>query len=164
VRNLEGADSPVDVVVFALGGLRFALAASGIDELAHAFLLERLPGAPRAVAGVANLRGQVVPVFDLRVCFGLQTKAVEPDDHFVVARAGTRRVILHVDRALDFQSLGVLPISEAPELPGRTALVAGVAPVEDGILFVYDLGALLTEAEARELDRALEARAAGPVS
>jgi purine-binding chemotaxis protein CheW len=164
VRNIEGADSPIDVVVFALGGLRFALAASGIDELLHAFLLDGLPGAPRGVTGVANLRGQAVPVFDLRVCFGLQTKALEPADHFVVARAAGRRVILHVDRALDFKRLGVVPVSDAPALPGRAAVVSGVAAVEDGILFVYDLGALLTETEGRELDRALEVRTVGPPS
>jgi purine-binding chemotaxis protein CheW len=148
-------DRSVDVVVFELGPLRFALAASAIDELLQAFAFDSLPGAPAVVSGVANLRGLAVPVFDLRLRFGLPKNQLLPGHHFVVARASARRVILHVDRALEFKRLGVFPISEASDLPERAELVTGVAPVEDGILLVYDLAALLSDAEACELDQSL---------
>lgn len=152
----------VDVVVFLLGEIRFGLSTEIVEELTHAFHFEVLPDVPRVVAGAVNLRGAVLPVFDLRGYLGLPAKAPDVTDHFVVARAGQRRVVLHVDRVLELRSIAVAPVSEVPDLrvPANGALVSGVAPLPDGTLFVYELSKLLSEAEARSLDRALEARRA----
>jgi chemotaxis signal transduction protein len=75
----------------------------------------------------------------------------------VVARAGERRVILRVDRALELRSLDVCTLEHFTELPAAAALLAGVANVEDGILFIYDLTRLLTDSEGLSLDAALAA-------
>ncbi len=168
VEKLEGSvaggsgpsdEAPrVDVVVFQLESERFALPAALVDELTHAFRFEVLPDAPRVVVGAVNLRGSVLPVFDLRRHLGLRVKAPDIPDHFVVARAGQRRVVLHVDRVLELRSLAVTPIAEVPDLKMGEALVSGVAPTPEGTLFVYDLAKLLSEAEERSLDRALESR------
>ena len=138
-----------EVVVCELGSMRFALASAQVDELTQAFGFDALPSAPDVVAGAANLRGELVPVFDLRARFRLPAKALELSDHFVVARAGGRRVILRVDRALELRRVS-LAVFEAND-----SLVAGAATVEDGILFIYDLAGLLDEAQRLALDRAL---------
>lgn len=151
----------VDVVVLSLGESRFALPIASVQELTHAFRCEALPDAPPVVAGAVNLRGAVLPLFDLRAQLGLPEKELDPADHFVVARAGERRVVLRVDRVLEIRSVAVRPIAQARDLRLRGALVAGVSPLPDGTLFVYDLSRLLTEAEAAALDRALDARQKG---
>lgn len=148
----------VDVVVFQLGTARFALSTEVVEELTRAFRFEVLPDAPSVVMGAVNLRGAVLPVFDLRGHLGLPAKAPDVTDHFVVARAGQRRVVLHVDRVLDLRSIAVLPIARASHLQSKGTLVSGVAPIPDGTLFIYDLSGLLSEAEERALDRALEGR------
>ena len=168
VEKLEGSvadglgpsdEAPrVDVVVFQLGNTRFALSPEFVEELTHAFRFEVLPGAPKVVVGAVNLRGAVLPVFDLRSHLGLPAKATDVSDHFVVARAGRRRVVLHVDRVLELRSIAVLPIARASHLQSKGGLVSGVAPIPDGTLFIYDLSGLLSEAEERALDRALEGR------
>jgi purine-binding chemotaxis protein CheW len=148
----------VDVVVFQLGTARFALPAEIVDELTRAFRFEVLPDVPPVVVGAVNLRGAVLPVFDLRPHLGLPEKAPDVTDHFVVARAGGARIVLHVDRVLELRSIAVTPIARAPDLRSKGELVSGVAPIDDGTLFVYDLSKLLSEAEARSVARALEAR------
>ena len=152
----------VDVVVFQLEDVRFALPAASVERLTQAFRVEALPEAPKVVAGVVNLRGAVLPVFDLRSHLGLRAKAPDVADHFVVTRAGQRRVVLHVDRVLELRSIAVTPIAELPDLRVSVALVAGVALLPDGALFVYELSRLLSEAEQHSLERALEARREGP--
>ncbi len=147
----------VDAVVLQLGGVRFALRADTVEELTHAFHVDVLPDSPPAVLGAVNLRGAILPVFELRNRLGLPAKALDESDHFVVARAGRRRVVLHVDRALELRSIPLLPITQARDLAAKTALVSGLAPLGDGTLFVYDLSQLLSEAEEHSLERALEA-------
>lgn len=149
------AASLVEVAVFDLGTLRFALRIEDVEELTHAFAFTPLPSAPAVVSGAALLRGQILPVFDLRGRFGLPARSLCASDHFVVARAGTKRVILHVQRALELRSLFVKAISEETNLPSAAELVAGVAKTEDGVLLVYDLSKFLDQAEALQLERAL---------
>jgi len=147
----------VDVVVLQIGGSRFALAADSVEELTHAFRFDVLPDAPPVVAGAVNLRGAVLPLFDLRARLGLPEKALDPADHFVVARAGRRRVVLHVDRVLELRSVSVTPIEDAHDLLSQGTLVTGLSPLADGTLFVYDLSQLLSDAEAAVLDQVLDA-------
>ena len=58
-------------VVFQLGGESYALEVVRVHEVLDAAALSRVPGGARALVGLYNLRGHVVPVWDLRVPFGL---------------------------------------------------------------------------------------------
>ena len=64
-------------VVFRLGGEGYALEVMRVQEVLDMQLLTEVPGGPKSLLGVINLRGHVVPVYDLRMPFGLpkDTKA-----------------------------------------------------------------------------------------
>lgn len=72
-----------------------------------------LPNAPRAMRGVLNLRGTIVPIFDLRVCFAQgETRASEEHVVFIVA-LGDRLIGVLVDAVSDILTLeseDVLPV------------------------------------------------------
>src|SRR5437764_218583 len=69
-----------EILVFEVDGRRYGLPASEVRELLRAVAIVPLPLAGPAVEGVVNLRGRVVPVFDLRVRLGLPARAVVPSD------------------------------------------------------------------------------------
>src|SRR5271169_5214837 len=58
-------------VVFQLGGEGYALEVMRVQEVLDMQALTEVPGGPRFLLGVINLRGHVVPVYDLRMSFGL---------------------------------------------------------------------------------------------
>jgi purine-binding chemotaxis protein CheW len=133
-----------------------ALVAGLVTEVLRAVEIEPLPQAPTVVSGVINVRGALTPVIDLRRRLGLSPKVLSPDDHFIVADSGPRRVALHVDRALDLMSLADLKI----EPLGRDAsspYVVGALALDDGVLVIYDLAAFLSGAEEVTLTHALRA-------
>jgi purine-binding chemotaxis protein CheW len=147
-----------EILVFALGPARYALALDAVRELVRAVALVPLPGAPPIVEGVVNLRGQVVPVLDIRGRFGLPPRPVEPTDHLIVASAGGRVVAIRVDRALH-----LLTLEQAldPSVPS-SGYVAGVARLADGLAVIHDLETFLSAPEGAHLDRALESAAGAP--
>ncbi len=145
----------VEALLFELAGHRFALPLSDVDELVRACALQLLPTAPPPVSGALNLRGEIVPVLELRKRFELEHKRLEPSDYFVLARRGTRRVALTVDNVLGIQTLTALPLAEAPHLSVRIEYVAGIAAVADGVVLIYDLATFLSRTEAELLERAL---------
>ncbi len=148
---------PREVLLFTLEGQRYALPSADVRELVRAARLTPLPRAPDVVEGLLNLRGELLPVLDLRRRFRLPARPLSPMDHFIVARAGPRTVALRVDRAEGLLRLEPGTWDGTPgELPG-VGYVAGAAKLADGLVLVHDLRTFLSEAEALALDTALAA-------
>jgi chemotaxis signal transduction protein len=59
------------MLVFTLGGQRFAVPAEHIRRIEYPAPLTRVPGGPRWLQGLANLMGEVVAVVDTRRWLGL---------------------------------------------------------------------------------------------
>lgn len=157
---MSGPSAPTDALLFELAGARMALVAGLVSEVVRAVEIEPLPRAPAVVSGVINVRGSLTPVIDVRRRLGLAPKALSPEDHFIVADCGARRVALHVDRALDLLSIRDLPI-EPLAANTNSPYVAGALALEDGVLMIYDLPAFLSAAESAALSQALQPLAAG---
>jgi purine-binding chemotaxis protein CheW len=145
----------LEALLFELAEQRCAVPLTSVIELTRACAVQALPSAPAFVLGVLNLRGSVVPVLDLRRRFGFAETALDPNDYFVFARVGERRVALRVDRLLGIESLPSVPTAEAPNLPTRLEYLSGVAAVADGVVLIYDLASFLSDSESDLLDRAL---------
>jgi CheW-like domain len=84
-----GANHRVEILVFEISGLRFALLASDVRELTRAVAIVPLPRAPRIVEGIINVRGSLVPVLDIRRRFHLAQRAASHMDHLILAWAGS---------------------------------------------------------------------------
>src|SRR5688572_7092701 len=61
----------LELVTFTLTGEHYALESSCVLQVIKLQDMVRLPGAPEHLLGVTNLRGEILPVFDLRVLLGL---------------------------------------------------------------------------------------------
>lgn len=70
-RNEEERET-VSVLVFRVGGERYAVPIESVDHVLEARGLCPLPGAPRHVLGAVLSRMRVVPVLDLRQLLGLE--------------------------------------------------------------------------------------------
>jgi purine-binding chemotaxis protein CheW len=145
----------MEVLVFELSGIRYALPAADIGELVRAVTVIPLPKGPPVVEGIINVRGRVVPVLDVRARFQLPSKAASPTDHLILARAGERLVAIRVDRALGLARLEPADIEDArTALPGADYVI-GVAKLPDGLVLIHDLRTFLSAAEAATLVHAI---------
>lgn len=141
----------MDVLVFGVQDQLYAVPVDDVREILRAVAVTRLPRAPRAVEGVVDVRGEIVPVLDIRGRFGLPRPEIGVDEHFVLTRAGERPVLLRADRALEVRSVEVEPVDEA--LEGEH--LAGAARLADSLVLIYDLATFLSGSDADALDRAL---------
>ncbi|WNG42559.1 purine-binding chemotaxis protein CheW [Archangium violaceum] len=147
--------TPREVLLFTLEGQRYALPMEDVRELVRAVRLTPLPRAPVVVEGLLDLRGELLPVLDMRRRFRLPARPLSSSDHLVVAQAGSRRVALRVDRAEGLLALEPGSLDSTPrELPG-VGYVAGALKLPDGLVLLHDLRTFLSEAEALELEEAL---------
>lgn len=70
VSDKEGAGFDL-LVVFQLGGQEYGLFASNVREIIRRKATTRVPNSSPIIEGVINLRGSIIPVFNLRRCLDL---------------------------------------------------------------------------------------------
>lgn len=133
-------------VVLQLGTESYALEVTRVREVLDVAALTRVPGGMRSLMGLYNLRGHVVPVWNLRIPFHLnddmlQERApsvlmVEPDAAHPLRVAG-----LLVDRVSDVLDFAPDDIQPAPTLGlgGGSRFVRGLIRYQDRFLLVLDL-------------------------
>ncbi len=161
------ADGPVaapmlaEILVFDVAGWRYGIPVSDVQELLRSVSVTPLPNAPTAVEGLINVRGEVTAVFDLRQRFGLPPKDLASSDHFVLARAGERKVALRVDRAVDVIQVPPDDIDSVHRIGSNEGFLAGVAKLGDGLVLIHDLSRFLSNAESIALESAMAEPRAG---
>jgi purine-binding chemotaxis protein CheW len=141
----------MDILIFDLGGRRFALPAEHVREIVRAVTLLPLPKAPAIVEGIFDLRGTVVPALDIRARFQLDSKPIGASDHLLVATAGKRVVALRIDRALELASVAERDVENATSGLPTSEYVTGVATLSDGLVLIHDLRTFLSAAESAAL-------------
>ena len=147
-------DSPPDAVAeapapregvpylgFYLGAELYGLPLERLREVARLTRLRRLPGVPAAVAGLVNLRGEIICALDTRAILGLSPW--EPSDAAVLIalRSFDYPVGLVVDSVADIFSIDPGQIDPPPaSWPAeRAAHFVGNATVRLGLIGLLDL-------------------------
>jgi purine-binding chemotaxis protein CheW len=161
MNRTETAEGGLDLLVFELGELRLALELTVVREVALAVAITPLPEAPAVVEGIIDVRGEVVPVYDVRRRFGLPASPLHPDQRLVIAWTGERLVALRCDSTGRIESVAAADMDTSSPLrsvQGRRR-IAGVARLPDGLALIQDLARFLEDAEHAALEDALSAHA-----
>lgn len=148
-------DEPIQAVVFALDGHRFALRLGSVQRIVRAVAVTPLPGAPCVVLGVIDVEGTVVPVLDVRRRFRGAGREVRPSDQFLIAATSRRIVALVIDEAQDVIEHDASTVVDIAGLAPGLGQFHGVLQLEDGLVLIHDLDAFLSMDEARALDQSL---------
>ena len=95
------------LLVFDVAGAGYGIETSAVQEIVPAGVMTRLPGAPRHVAGLLNLRGTLVTVVDLaRRLAGASSEAAQAAERStIIVQSGGRLLGLLVDDVHDVQTI-----------------------------------------------------------
>lgn len=138
------AERDDEAVVVRLGEGRFAAALDAVAEVGRVPAVTRIPGAPAWLAGVANWRGRLLPVLDLRLLLGAPGGSLGGAARLVVFSIDGISAGIVVDAV---EGTGVLDAA-VEEFPAALAdrgsfLLAGQVPTPDGPIAVLDTDAIL---------------------
>ncbi|GAB3684239.1 chemotaxis protein CheW [Angustibacter aerolatus] len=85
------------IATFTLDGRCYGVPVDRVQEVLRSQVRTPVPLAPPAVAGLVNLRGQVLTAIDLRARLGLPERSPDREPMVVVVRVGSEPVSLLVD-------------------------------------------------------------------
>lgn len=128
-------------VTFTLGGALYGVDVTRVQEALRAHTRTRVPLAPIDVAGLVNLRGQVVLTIDLRPRLGVPPLAADAEPMMVVVQVDGEPVSLLVDEIGDVLEVGPERFEVPPDTldVGLRRLITGAYKLESALLLILDV-------------------------
>lgn len=152
-RALPAGDWPL--LRCAVGRDAYGIPLEWVAEIVRYVQVTRVADLPEVLAGVINVRGQVVAVIDARLRFGHEPTPPRRGTAIVLTRAGGRHAGLIVDHVKD---VVVAPHGALREPSGPLAsahAICALATLEREVLQVIDLDHVLSGAEWARVELAI---------
>lgn len=151
-------------MTFKLADEAYGLGILKVREIIGLMEITRVPRTPEFIRGVINLRGRVIPVVDLRLKFAMPR--TEPSEQTVIIvvqyPSGGRDVTMGilVDQVLEVLSIESAQIEPPPSFGGganEADFLLGVGKTAERVIFLLDIGRVLSDAEAQDVLQAARA-------
>lgn len=138
------------IVIFQLGEEEYAVDIIQSKEIIKVSKITPVPNTPSYVRGVINLRGQIVPVVDLRRRFNIP--GVSNKERIITVEVRDTLIGLVVDGVNEVFWFDMKDLEPAPQVEGsiKQEFIQGVARKEDRLLVIVDLERLLFENKDEE--------------
>jgi len=149
-------------VSFSLGSELFAVEVLRAREILTLVPVTRVPQTPDYLLGVINLRGQVVPVVDMRLKLGLEAAEQTRDTCIIVVEVlidGEPVVVgALADAVREVLDLNADQIEPAPRLGSRlkTEYIQGMGKVDDQFLILLDIDRVLSAEDLQLVQEVVE--------
>ena len=137
-------------ITFALDGEEYGIPILNVREIIGMMKITPVPGTPRFVRGVINLRGKVIPVIDLRTRFGLEFKDSDDRTPIIVVEVyhndSKLQIGIVVDAVSEVIQVTAGDMEETPSFGVNvdTDFILGMAKIDDGIKTLLDIDRVVT--------------------
>ncbi|NQV79309.1 MAG: purine-binding chemotaxis protein CheW [Alphaproteobacteria bacterium] len=131
-------------IAFQVDDREYAIDILAVREIRGWSPVTAVPNSPEEILGIVNLRGAIVPIVDLKACFGDGKTDIAKSNVVVIVRITQHVVGLVVDAVSDILSVNPSSIQPMPELQaGGAKLVPQIINFEDRLLGVLDLNRII---------------------
>jgi len=136
-------------LTFALANEEYGLEILKVREIIGYMDITAVPQTPPYVKGVINLRGQVIPVIDLRTKFGMQTAEVTEETCIIVVETSQNNrkfsTGIVVDRVQEVLDISGENIEDAPQFDSsvNTNFILGMGKIGESVKILLDIDKVL---------------------
>jgi purine-binding chemotaxis protein CheW len=136
------SSSVIEFVTFYSGGQCFSIEISQVREIRRWGPFTSVPHSPTGVLGVMNLRGSVIPIYDLAARLGLAETTENPRNVIVVVNFGEQTLVESVS---EIMSVAREKIQVTPEMRAESGQspIAGLINTETGMTQIVDLPSVI---------------------
>jgi purine-binding chemotaxis protein CheW len=147
--TVETRAKPGKYLTFALGPEEFGLEILKVREIIGYMEITAVPRTPAYVRGVINLRGQVIPVVDLRAKFGMTIEQTTTETCIIVVETQQGRqkfsTGIVVDRVRDVLDIIGDQIEDTPSFGAsvESNFILGMGKIADSVKILLDIDRVL---------------------
>ena len=138
-----------EFLAFKLGSEEYGIDILKVQEIRAYEAVTRIANAPEFIKGVINLRGNIIPVVDMRIKFRLGSPVYDQFTVVIILSVRGRTVGMVVDGVSDVTHLAPEQIKPAPEMGSSfdARFLLGLGTLEERMLILVDIEQLMTSEE-----------------
>ncbi len=144
------------IAVVVIGGDEFGVDIEKAVEILRTQRVYHLPQLPSFFSGLINIRGDVIPLLDLRLRFGISSPS--PNPRIIVVRLGSEKVGLVVDGVKEIIDLHPDEETGPPSIVKglRAEYLTGLAKKGERIIILLNVETLLTSEEKLQIEEVVK--------
>ncbi|MDD9912744.1 MAG: chemotaxis protein CheW [Alphaproteobacteria bacterium] len=143
------------LVTFRLLGEEFGLPILDVREIIRMTDITPVPQAPGFVEGVINLRGQIIPVVDLRKRFGISANEANEETRIIVVELRTAVIGLIVDEVSEVLRVPADTVAPPPSLVAGSIgseYIKGIGHYDEKMIILIDMRKVFNEDEVGAIE------------
>lgn len=141
-------------VVFRLGNEEYGVNIMQVKEIVPYKEPVKVPNAPNFIEGIINLRGQIIPIVNLKKRFNIPGESVCEETRIIVMNIDSKQVGFIVDDASEVRTISEEDIENAPDIIAgiERKYITGIGKIGERILILLDLDKLFDDKEKESLE------------
>ncbi|MDA0966317.1 MAG: chemotaxis protein CheW [Proteobacteria bacterium] len=146
----ENTDNILKFLTFTIDDSRYGVDILSVREIKVWEKPTELPNSPEYMNGVINLRGVVIPIFDLKKRFGIGKISSDPKNVVIILATDDDKMIgILVDAVSDIIESRKEDIKDSPEMDTGIddKFISGLIPGEESMTILLDTGVLFSHDE-----------------
>lgn len=138
-----------EFLTFSLGDEEYALPIIKVQEIRQFESVTPIANTPAYIKGVMNLRGVIVPIFDLRIRFNMTQVNYSSNTVVIFLGLGSNIIGTVVDGVSDVVNLSEEQVKPAPRFGGafNTEYLTGLATLDERMIMLIDIEKLIRREE-----------------
>ena len=155
----KNASEVRQLISFIVGAEEYGLELLRVKEVIRMRQITWLPQAPPCVKGIINLRGDIIPIIDLRERFGLQSIEHTALTRVIVVEVEGRPMGMVVDSASQVVRVPADQFEPPPPMMGvaDNGFITGVGKMDERLIITIDANRILSAAEMSQIAISLQA-------
>ena len=141
-------------VVFRLDNEKYGIDISYVSGIEYEQTIVRVPNSSRNIKGIINLRGEVIPVLDLRTKFNMDNLPAPKDAELIIVNLPNNKIAIEVDGVEQIHHIDENDIVDMPEIAKSSG--AGyfdrVAKLDGKLIIIINPLELLSEEELQAVN------------
>ena len=152
----EAGNNMISCIVFTVEGQCFAINTDDCVRIIRACAITTLTKAPDIVVGVIDFHGSIVPIVSPRILFNFPYKTLQLSDYFLLCHTKRWHIGLIIDSAKDVVTLNADMITKTEDLFYGVKYIKGLMKLNEEIVLINDLDALLSHRDYEALSKLLK--------
>jgi purine-binding chemotaxis protein CheW len=153
--DASGATPKKEFLSFKLGQEEYCLDILSVQEIRGYDTVTSIANTPDFIKGVINLRGNIVPIVDMRIKFHLSEARYDATTIVIILNLNKKMIGIVVDSVSDVIALPAEAIREAPRFGSaiNTEFISGMATVDGNMLIMVDIQKLMSSDDLQLIDQ-----------
>jgi len=142
-------------VVFMLGDEKYGVDILNVSTISEYLEITKVPDAPNYVEGIINLRGDIIPVINLKKRFSIAEKEISDETRIIIYSIKGVAIGFLVDEASQVMRINDEDVEPTPSIlrGSDREYISGVGKQDGRIIIILDFAKILSESERAEITK-----------